>query len=510
VLIAGIPGRASASEPKARSPRIEDRIKGRRIAALSPPLESPAVREAASATHMRAEDLVFGVSAGGHERAYPWWVAKNHHVIDDVLGGVPIALAFCEQCTGAAAFRRTLGGRVLAFEVAGVYNGTIVLRDRETRSLWAPFSGRALEGPLAGRKLERVTVSLTRWDEWRARHPRGDVVWAAPTAREGHGSWYEPGKWGIVSEMGSTLQSWDPRLPENELVFGIEGDEDRRWAGKAYPLRSIRDRRGVVNDTVAGVPVVVVARGPFDVAAFDRRVGGRQLTFRPPSGSQAVMTDEETGTDWSGRGEALSGPLQGQSLKPVDGYVVEWHVFSAYNSGAGVANGEVAPGPNVATPAIPSNLSFPRLSLAGLDGQTRLMTFPSPVNLIVLWAAWCHSCTAELPRIDRLVADAGRALSATGIAIHIPDEDEKEVVRRHMSDARLRFPTLLVDEPSYDRLESLCREAGGPGLVLPTVFVTDDRGRILSVLRGKEVEQLQERLRPLMQETPETPAAPPF
>jgi thiol-disulfide isomerase/thioredoxin len=477
---------AKAAPSPARAPRIEDRIRGRDIAALSPPLDRPAVRTAAAATHMRDDDLVFGVTVGGRERAYPWWVAKNHHVVDDVVGGVPIALAFCEQCTGAAAFRRTLEGRLLAFEVAGVYNGTIILRDRETRSLWAPFSGRALEGRLAGRTLERVPLSIMRWDEWKARHPRGEVVWAAASAREGHGSWYEPGKWGIVSEMGATLQAWDPRLPENELVFGIEGVEDSPGTGKAYPLRWLRGRKGIVNDTVGGVPVVVVASGPLDVAAYDRRVGGRALTFRPPAGSQAVTNDEETGSDWSGQGEALAGALRGERLEPIGGYVVEWHVWSAYHSQA-----EVAGGPDEATSAPPSNLSFPSLSLTGLDGRSHLMTFPRPVNLVVLWAAWCPSCQVEIPAIDRLVAThAGRGLSAVGIAIHIPDEDERAVVQRFVSESRLRFPNLLVDEPAYDRLDLLCRQAGGPGLVLPTVFVVDEGGRVRSVLRGKEVADL--------------------
>jgi thiol-disulfide isomerase/thioredoxin len=477
---------AEAGGSTAKGARIEDRIRGRQIAALSPPLEHPAIRAVAGATHMRDEDLVFGVSVEGQERAYPWWVAKNYHVVDDVVGGVPVALAFCEQCSGAAVFRRTLDGRVLVFEVAGVYNGTIILRDRQTRTLWAPFSGRALEGPLAGRKLERVTVSFTRWDEWRARHPRGEVVWAEASAREGHGSWYEPGKWGIVSEMGATLQAWDPRLPENELVYGIEGDEDSLGVGKAYPLRWLRERKGIVNDTVGGIPIVVVASGPLDVAAYDRRAGGRELTFRPPSGSQAVMTDEETGTDWSGEGEALAGALQGQRLKPLDGYVVEWHVWSSQNPAA-----EVARVPTVATSELPVHLSFPAMSLTGLDGQPHLMTFPQRINLVILWAAWCPPCQAEMPRIDRLVADnAGRGLSAVGIAIHIPDEDEREVVRRFVSESRLRFPNLLVDEPAYDRLESLCRQAGGPGLVLPTVFVLDDGGRVRSVLRGKGVDDL--------------------
>ena len=498
-----------AAPRPSRSVSIDSKVRGRDIAASSPPLERPAVRAAAAATHMRDEDPVLGLSVEGQDRAYPWWVAKNYHVVDDVVGGVPVALAFCEQCSGAAAFRRTLDGRVLVFEVAGVYNGTIILRDRQTRTLWAPFSGRALEGPLAGRKLERVPVSLTRWDEWRARHPRGEVVWAAASAREGHGSWYEPGKWGIVSEMGATLQAWDPRLPENELVYGLEGRdgieaedehrtrtagqiqragnrEDSEGTGKAYPLKWLRERKGIANDTVSGIPVVVVAGGPLDVAAYDRRAGGRELTFRPPSGSGAVMNDEQTGSDWSGEGEALEGPLKGQRLKRLDGYVVEWHVWSAYHF-----HEEVAGVPDRATSEPPVHLSFPALSLSDLDGRSRLLTFPQPVNLVVLWAAWCPSCREEMPRIDRLLAAyAARGVGATGIAIHIPDDDERGVVQRFVSESRLGFPSLLVDERAYDRLDALCRAAGGPGLVLPTVFVVDDEGTILTVLRGQDVEGL--------------------
>ena len=464
---------------RAKPPRIEDRIRGREIAAASPPMESPAVRSVAAATHMKDEDLVFGVSVSGQSRAYPWWVAKNFHVVDDVLAGEPVALAFCEQCSGAAAFKRTVDGRVLVFEVAGVYNGTIILRDRQTRTLWAPFSGHALEGPLAGRKLERLPLTITRWDEWSARNPRGEVAWGPPEARGGHGSWYEPGKWGIVSEMGSTLQAWDPRLPENELVYGLE-------AGKAYPLRWLHDSGEILNDTVGGAPVVVVARGRLDVAAYDRRVQGRELTFRRSSGSQAVMNDAETGSDWSGDGEALAGPLRGERLAPADGYVVEWHVWSAYNPGAAVA-GLPDKMPAAPLPAV----SFPSLTLTGLDGQARPLTFPSPVNLIVLWAAWCPSCKEEMPALARMVeARAADGLSAVGIAIHIPEEDERAAVQRFASEARLRFPTLLVDEAAYDRLDALSRQTGGPGVVLPTVFMTDREGRILSVLRGRDVSAL--------------------
>jgi hypothetical protein len=190
-LGAAPPGRSEAAVPS-RTP-IADRIRGQHIAAGHPPMEAPAVRSAAGADHMRADDVVLGVVVSGKPRAYPWWIVKHFHAVNDTLGGVPLAVAFCEQCTGAAAFRRTLQGRILSMEVPGVYNGTIILRDRETRTLWAPFSGQALEGPLAGRRLERIPLSLVRWREWKDRHPDTDVLWGPPQARSGHGSWYEPG-----------------------------------------------------------------------------------------------------------------------------------------------------------------------------------------------------------------------------------------------------------------------------------------------------------------------------
>jgi thiol-disulfide isomerase/thioredoxin len=175
----------------------------------------------------------------------------------------------------------------------------------------------------------------------------------------------------------------------------------------------------------------------------------------------------------------------------MDGYVVEWHVWSAYHPGAAIPDAGVEGLPDPMSPASLPVVSFPSLILTSLDGQARALTFHGSVNLVILWAAWCPTCREEMPRIARLVgAHAGQGLSAAGIAIHIPDEDERVQVRRFVQEARVGFPILMVDEASYDRLDALSRATGGPGLVLPTVFATDGEGRILSVLRGKDVERL--------------------
>jgi thiol-disulfide isomerase/thioredoxin len=499
-VVAGVVLALAGSAPICVAGEVSDRLRGKDIAGQMPPLEHPEYRPAPSATHMREEDLVLGVVVSGRARAYPWWILKNYHVVNDTIGKTPVAVSLCEQCSGGGAFRREHNGRVLSMEVAGVYNGTILLRDRETKSLWAPFSGRAIEGPLVAQKLDRLPLSVTHWDQWVSRHPETDVVWAPPGRRSGHGSWYTYGKWGIVSEMGSTIQAWDPRLPENTLVYGVESGEK----AKSYPFASVRAAGGVLNDQVGPTSVVVVVRGPVEAAGYGRRLKGRLLTFRPSSSPEGVMVDGETTSLWSWEGEAVQGPLKGERLEPLDGYSVEWHVWSAYNPRAEVYE----PSPRDHSDPPRTDLVFPQLMLARLGtGALEALKLETEVNLVALWAAWCPPCRVDMPVIQDLVRrQAARGLSAVGIAIHIPEDLEREAVRQFVGEAGITFPTYLVDEPGYEQLEALTRNLGGPGLLLPTVFVVDKRGRVLAAFRGKDVDALPEALARLL--PPESSPAP--
>jgi thiol-disulfide isomerase/thioredoxin len=489
----GLAGASAGAEAPRGSPTpVADRVRGREIAGQLAPLDHPEHRTVATATHMRDDDLVFGVVVSGRARAYPWWILKNYHVVNDVIADVPVAIAFCEQCSAGAAFRRASGGRVLSMEVPGVYNGTIILRDRETRTLWAPFSGRGIEGPLAGEKLGRFPVVLTHWDEWVARHAGTDVLWDRPAAREGHGAWYRPGSWGIVSQMGATLPGLDPRLPESALVYGVEAGA----SAKAYPLAQVERHGGVVNDEAGPTAVLVLARGAFEASGYERRLKGRLLTFRPSSPPGDELSDVETGSRWSWEGVALDGPLRGERLAALDGYSVEWHVWSSYHPGAALF--EEASAADTRRPR--DSWVFPQVTLASLpSGAPRTLTWPGKVNIVVLWAAWCAACREEMPLVQQLVREhASAGLSAVGIAIHIPEEIERDTIERFVADAGILFPILQVDDPAYEQLDALARDTGRPGIVLPMVFLVDRRGTVLDVLSGKETDALREKAETLL------------
>ncbi|MEM7353291.1 MAG: DUF3179 domain-containing (seleno)protein [Acidobacteriota bacterium] len=476
---------ASESVPQASdAASLSERIVARDVAIAFPSLDDPSLRSAAEADHMRPDDVVAGLVLAGAARAYPWWILKNHHAVNDRLQGTDVLLAFCEQCSAATAFRRDLDDRVLELETEGVCNGSIILRDRQTGTLWAPFDGHALEGPLAGRKLARLPVFLTTWSDWTTRHPDTDVVHRPESERAGHGAREHPGKWGIVGQMGETLRSWDTRLAENDFVFGLRQGE----LARAYPLRTVQQRGGTVNDTVSDRPVLLFARGEFEMAAYDRRLGGKTLTFEP-AGDAAQARDRETGSLWTVEGLAVRGPSKGRRLEPLDGYQVEWHVWSEYHPNTEIFEHEAY--------RPPTGFQLPFRSLPRLVGERvqneSLRLDAAELNLIMVWARWCPPCRDKVPVMQRLAAgqDAG-SYRFVSIVVQLPDQDELGALKGFLYEHDIRWPIYLFDDPRYVELDEHYRAQGGRGLVIPTLFVADRSGKVLKVLEGPTNEAIDE------------------
>ena len=59
-----------------------------------PDLQNPDVLPADDAAYLQPRDRVFGVSINGEHRAYPLRITNPHEMVNDVLGGEPIALAW--------------------------------------------------------------------------------------------------------------------------------------------------------------------------------------------------------------------------------------------------------------------------------------------------------------------------------------------------------------------------------------------------------------------------------
>ena len=58
------------------------------------PADEPKTIPAEMAGFLRPHDQVFGVEIRGHARAYPVRMISYHHVVNDVIEGIPVAVTY--------------------------------------------------------------------------------------------------------------------------------------------------------------------------------------------------------------------------------------------------------------------------------------------------------------------------------------------------------------------------------------------------------------------------------
>ena len=96
----------------------------------------------------------------------------RHEIVDDVIGGVPVAVTFCPLCNMAVVFDRRLGERVLEFGVSGfLRNSYMIMYDRQTESWWQQFVGNAVINEMAGSWLTMLPARLESFAAFKAQAP---------------------------------------------------------------------------------------------------------------------------------------------------------------------------------------------------------------------------------------------------------------------------------------------------------------------------------------------------
>jgi hypothetical protein len=280
-------------------------------------------------------DLVIGIEHRGEAHAYPVNLLAVHEIVNDVVGGVPVAVTWCPLCRTATAFERRIGGRTLLFGVSGLlYRGNLIMFDRTTGSLWSQLLGGAITGPLRGTSLRSLPLLHETWASWRRRHPSAPVLSIArdSEAQRFTRPWSEETAFGpelsnvpfaaYATKVPYVFRKRVRGLADAALVVGLVV----RGEARAYPL--VQLRRARIRETVIGGEPVLLVHGDDDAlwaSAYSRRLGDRVLSFRLRAGS---LVDTESGSRWSlTSGRATSGPLAGRSLRRLPSTTSYWFAW---------------------------------------------------------------------------------------------------------------------------------------------------------------------------------------
>lgn len=272
---------------------------------------------------MNDRDKVLAVELNGERKAYPLRILNLHEIVNDRIGGKPVAVTYCPLCRSGLAFSREVEGRTLEFGVSGrLYNANLVMYDRQTETYWSQVQGEAIVGPLVPTRLEIVTSEISDWGNYSEAHPDARVL-SRDTGRYPRSAYGRNPYGGYESResVGFGVSEVDERLPSKEIVYGVSiGGES-----KAYTEDDIKTEN-LIQDSVGGEPVLLVEdQEDGGIAVFLREVDGQELNF---SVENSGMIDSR-GVKWSFDGESENG----EQLGRLNSHGFFWFAWSKFHPG---------------------------------------------------------------------------------------------------------------------------------------------------------------------------------
>ncbi|MEO0491830.1 MAG: DUF3179 domain-containing protein [Actinomycetota bacterium] len=309
-----------------------------------PPIDEPRFQSAASVDWLTAVEPVIVLELEGDARAYPVQVMTWHEIVNDVVGSVPVAVAYCPLCNSALAYDRRLGDRILDFGTSGeLFNSSLVMYDRQTESLWTHFDSRAVVGHLTGERLETFSIQTTSWQDFRDAHPDGlvltrDTGFTRDYGRNPYVGYDDPDGVAFLFDGDA-----DPRLPIKERVIVVRDDSE---PAVAVPLETVFVD-GVVAFDAHGLDLVAVVQpgtsSPLDsgqielgydqgaAAVFVAELEGEPIEL---TRTAAGFEDAVSGVTFDIFGDAVDG--SGAALTPVEHLDTFWFAIAAFEPDATV------------------------------------------------------------------------------------------------------------------------------------------------------------------------------
>jgi hypothetical protein len=191
------------------------------------------------------EDRIVLLETRDATYAYPAAYFLDFIGLRDQVGDQTVVVAWSALSQTAQCLVAQVDGRTINWGDSGlIYRGDSVLYDVDTGSLWDPFSGRALTGPMVGVSARILPTSVWPWDECRASHPSALV----PNLQPGKNVPATRKKQAadlLTAYLATSeppvdmtyFKQTDSALPTKAFVLGVRVGTEAR----AYPIEALSD-----------------------------------------------------------------------------------------------------------------------------------------------------------------------------------------------------------------------------------------------------------------------------
>lgn len=288
-----------------------------------PALENPDFVTAENAQVLQDRDLVLGFKNGDDIRAYPHIILDWHEIVNDRIGDVALAVTYCPLTGTGIGWNSIVDGKETTFGVSGLlYNTNLIPYDRSTNSNWSQILNTSVNGVLVGEKADLIMLVETDWKTWKSLYPNTKVV----GLNTGFSRTYGTSPYGDYNTNNDRFLfpvDKDDRLPLKERVHTIIDGTD----AKVYRFSDF-EAGSIIIDSFKGKNYMVVGNADF-IVSFELEANSLEYEYLYDGASDVIVRDNEDNR-YTIFGDVVSGPKQGERLKPSSSFMGFWFSIPAF------------------------------------------------------------------------------------------------------------------------------------------------------------------------------------
>ncbi|MFW9854784.1 MAG: DUF3179 domain-containing protein [Candidatus Thorarchaeota archaeon] len=280
-----------------------------------------------------SDKFILGVEINGSARAYPIDILTWHEIVNDRIGdATTFSVTYCPLTASGILFHTSsIGGSTLG-TTGYLYENNLVFYDRKTDTFWNQMYGIVWCGELDG-ALDRGNMVETTWKTWKTLYPDTLIL----SRNTGYHKNYNYNPYGSYDSrdtiffpsayrFGKEPYNWFP-IKERSYILQLEAQTF------VFPFQELM-KTPIVNVSY-GTSASILVSNPNThlVVAFNSELpDGTILDFTKGTSlnNDEFSFQDKSGTTWNLKGKAISGPLKGQSLKPLPGYIAYWFAASVF------------------------------------------------------------------------------------------------------------------------------------------------------------------------------------
>ena len=293
-----------------------------------PSVDDPKFALTTATDYLGDNDLVLGIQIGNEIKAYTHPVLDWHEIVNDEIGGVPVAITYCPLTGTGIGWDRTIDGEVTEFGVSGLlYNSNLIPYDRKTDSNWSQMANECVNGNLLNTPIQTHLMVETTWKTWKEMFPNSQVLTTDTGINRNYGT-YPYGSYRTSGSLNFPISITDDRLHVKERVLGVLINGN----AKAYQFEKFEGEDiGVIEDSFEGKNLVIVGSEEKNfMVAFDRDFNGSMRTFTALQNELPIVMQDELGNKYDFFGKVIEGPNVGEVLESPTNYIGYWFSWGTF------------------------------------------------------------------------------------------------------------------------------------------------------------------------------------